>query len=147
MENSKADIKDKIVEIKAYFEKERKTTDEDVFNLISDMNDNIKVNSAQLLSLRKRQVLIEMIAAISDKITFQKNSITIKQKNEIIKHSDLIQKYDWKQKETYINALTANESILLELLINQRDYYINTIKTLDSMQFAIKHKIELLNLQ
>lgn len=147
MENSKADIKDKIVEIKAYFEKERKTTDEDVFSLISDMNDNIKVNSAQLLSLRKRQVLIEMIAAISDKITFQKNAITIKQKNEIIKHNDLIQKYDWKQKETYINALTANESILLELLINQRDYYINTIKTLDSMQFAIKHKIELLNLQ
>lgn len=147
MENGKADIKDKIVEIKAYFEKERKTTDEDVFGLISDMNDNIKVNSAQLLSLRKRQVLIEMIAAISDKITFQKNAITIKQKNEIIKHNDLIQKYDWKQKETYINALTANESILLELLLNQREYYINTIKTLDSMQFAIKHKIELLNLQ
>lgn len=147
MENNKADIKDKIIEIKAYFENERKTTDEDVFNLISDMNDNIKVNSAQLLSLRKRQVLIEMIAAISDKITFQKNAITIKQKNEIIKHNELIQKYDWKQKEIYVNALTANESILLELLINQRDYYINTIKTLDSMQFAIKHKIELLNLQ
>lgn len=147
MENNKADIKDKIIEIKTYFENERKTTDEDVFNLISDMNDNIKVNSAQLLSLRKRQVLIEMIAAISDKITFQKNAITIKQKNEIIKHNELIQKYDWKQKEIYVNALTANESILLELLINQRDYYINTIKTLDSMQFAIKHKIELLNLQ
>ena len=94
-------------------------------------------------ALSYRQILVDMIGSISSKIRTQKAKHDRLYKAAWVSYYTYDYKLSDGQRARFIEADLSEDYQLQELLENQKDFFINSIKTLDNIGFAIKNRIDM----
>jgi hypothetical protein len=135
--------KDKIQQLDEYLIQQR----EDWTLKIRTLTDQLKLgNSLEEVSaytLSYRQILIEHLATMGNRIKTQKGVVDKKYKDKWIEYYSYDYKLTDKMREKFVEADIADDTSILELLITQKNFYEGSIKTLDNMGFAIKNRIDI----
>jgi hypothetical protein len=116
-------------------------------NKIRAVADDLKAGSnlpeVSSYALSYRQILVDMIGSISSKIRTQKAKIDRSYKAAWIGYYTYDYKLSDGQRARFIEADLSEDYQLQELLENQKDFFVNSIKTLDNIGFAIKNRIDM----
>lgn len=94
-------------------------------------------------ALSYRQILVDMIGSISSKIRTQKAKLDRLYKAAWVSYYTYDYKLSDGQRARFIEADLSEDYQLQELLENQKDFFVNSIKTLDNIGFAIKNRIDM----
>ena len=84
-----------------------------------------------------------MIGSISSKIRTQKAKLDRLYKAAWVSYYTYDYKLSDGQRARFIEADLSEDYQLQELLENQKDFFVNSIKTLDNIGFAIKNRIDM----
>jgi hypothetical protein len=114
---------------------------------IREVADELKAGSnlpeVSSYTLSYRQILVDMIASISSKIRAQKAKLDREYKTAWIGYYNYDYKLSDGQRVRFIEADLSEDYQILELLENQKDFFSNSVKTLDNIGFAIKNRIDM----
>jgi len=94
-------------------------------------------------ALSYRQILVDMIGSISSKTRTQKAKLDRLYKAAWVSYYTYDYKLSDGQRARFIEADLSEDYQLQELLENQKDFFVNSIKTLDNIGFAIKNRIDM----
>lgn len=138
-----SESKDKIKQLDDYLSKQR----EDWTSKIKGLTEQLKLGSnleeVSAFTLSYRQILVENLATMGNRIKSQKAAIDIKYKNKWIEYYSFDYKLTDKMREKFVEADIADDTQILELLQTQKGFIEGSIKTLDNMGFAIKNRLDI----
>ena len=131
-------------QISASFKKKREEISCEIQNCVETMGNFKNLKEVQILMLSLRQRLLE------DSHTLLEHSSILRKKyrSERSKHMEQIstnlqQRYQYNEKTVIIDGKTAETKESLDLIENQISFFTDTIKTVDSILFGIKTRVEI----
>lgn len=138
-----AEIKDRIIQLDEYLSKQREDWTLKIKGLTEDLKLGNNLEEVSAYTLSYRQVLVEMLATMGNKIRSQKSTIDKKYKEKWIEYYNFDYKLTDKQRERFVEADISDDSHILELLQTQKSFIEGSVKTLDNMGFAIKNRLDI----
>ncbi len=141
-----AEIKDRIIQLDEYLSKQREDWTLKIKGLTEDLKIGTNLEEVSAYTLSYRQVLVEMLATMGNKIRSQKSTIDKKYKEKWMEYYSFDYKLTDRQREKFVEADIADDTHILELLQTQKSFIEGSVKTLDNMGFAIKNRLDMTRL-
>lgn len=138
-----ADIKEKILKLDDFLGKQRLEWTQKIKELADNLKKGINLEEVSSYTLSYRQILVEHLASMSNRIRTQKSTVDRRYKEKWLEYYNYDYKLTDKQKERFIDADIADEKHMLDLLNSQKSFLEGSIKTLDNMGFAIKNRLDM----
>lgn len=138
-----ADIKEKILKLDDFLGKQRLEWTQKIKELADNLKKGINLEEVSSYTLSYRQILVEHLASMSNRIRTQKSTVDRRYKEKWLEYYNYDYKLTDKQKERFIDADIADEKHMLDLLNSQKLFLEGSIKTLDNMGFAIKNRLDM----
>lgn len=138
-----ADLKDKILKLDEYLGRQRLDWTDKIKELTINLKKGINLEEVSSYSLSYRQILVEQLASMSNKMRAQKATVDQKYKQKWIEYYQYDYKLTDKQRERFLEADLAEDRQLLDLLETQKSFIEASVKTLDNMGFAIKNRLDM----
>ena len=138
-----ADLKDKILKLEEYLGRQRLDWTDKIKELTVNLKKGVNLEEVSSLSLSYRQILVEKLASMSNKMREQKATVDQKYKTKWIEYYQYDYKLTDKQRERFLEADLAEDRQLLDLLETQKSFIEASVKTLDNMGFAIKNRLDM----
>jgi hypothetical protein len=137
------DIKEKILKLDEFLGKQRLEWTQKIKELADQLKKGINLEEVSSYTLSYRQILVEHLASMSNRIRTQKSTVDRRYKEKWLEYYNYDYKLTDKQKERFIDADIADEKHMLDLLDSQKSFLEGSIKTLDNMGFAIKNRLDM----
>ena len=137
------DVKDKITQLDEYLIKQREDWTQKIKGLTEELKLGNNLESVSAYTLSYRQILVEHLATMGNRIKTQKSVVDRKYKDKWIEYYGYYYKLTDKMREKFVEADIADDTNILELLITQKSFFEGSIKTLDNMGFAIKNRLDI----
>lgn len=137
------DVKDKITQLDEYLIKQREDWTQKIKGLTEELKLGNNLESVSAFTLSYRQILVEHLATMGNRIKTQKSVVDRKYKDKWIEYYSYDYKLTDKMREKFVEADIADDTNILELLITQKSFFEGSIKTLDNMGFAIKNRLDI----
>ena len=137
------DVKDKITQLDEYLIKQREDWTGKIKGLTEELKLGNNLESVSAYTLSYRQILVEHLATMGNRIKTQKSVVDRKYKEKWIEYYSYDYKLTDKMREKFVEADIADDTNILELLITQKNFFEGSIKTLDNMGFAIKNRLDI----
>ena len=137
------DVKDKITQLDEYLIKQREDWTGKIKGLTEELKLGNNLESVSAFTLSYRQILVEHLATMGNRIKTQKSVVDRKYKDKWIEYYSYDYKLTDKMREKFVEADIADDTNILELLITQKNFFEGSIKTLDNMGFAIKNRLDI----
>jgi len=137
------DVKDKITQLDEYLIKQREDWTQKIKGLTEELKLGNNLESVSAFTLSYRQILVEHLATMGNRIKTQKSVVDKKYKDKWIEYYSYDYKLTDKMREKFVEADIADDTNILELLITQKNFFEGSIKTLDNMGFAIKNRLDI----
>lgn len=138
-----SDSKDKIKQLDDYLSKQREDWTLKIKGLAEELKLGNNLEGVSAYTLSYRQILVENLATMGNRIKSQKATVDIKYKNKWIEYYSFDYKLTDKMREKFVEADIADDTQILELLLTQKGFIEGSIKTLDNMGFAIKNRLDM----
>ena len=138
-----ADLKDKILKLDEYLGRQRLDWTDKIKELTVNLKKGVNLEEVSSFSLSYRQILVEQLASMSNKMRAQKATVDQKYKTKWIEYYQYDYKLTDKQRERFLEADLAEDRQLLYLLETQKSFIEASVKTLDNMGFAIKNRLDM----
>jgi len=138
-----ADLKDKILKLDEYLGKQRIDWTDKIKELTVNLKKGIELEEVSAYTLSYRQILVEQLASMSNKMRAQKGAVDQKYKQKWIEYYQYDYKLTDKQREKFLEADLADDKQLYDLLETQKSFIEASVKTLDNMGFAIKNRLDM----
>ena len=138
-----ADLKEKILKLDEYLGKQRLDWTEKIKDLTEDLKKGVNLEQVSSYSLSYRQIMVEQLASMSNRIRAQKSVVDQKYKQKWLEYYNYDYKLTDKQREKFVEADLSDDKHMLELLETQKSFIEGTVKTLDNMGFAIKNRLDI----
>ena len=140
------DVKDKITQLDEYLIKQREDWTQKIKGLTEELKLGNNLESVSAFTLSYRQILVEHLATMGNRIKTQKSVVDKKYKDKWIEYYSYDYKLTDKMREKFVEADIADDTNILELLVTQKSFFEGSIKTLDNMGFAIKNRLDICRL-
>jgi hypothetical protein len=137
------DVKDKITQLDEYLIKQREDWTQKIKGLTEELKLGNNLESVSAFTLSYRQILVEHLATMGNRIKTQKSVVDRKYKDKWIEYYSYDYKLTDKMREKFVDADIADDTNILELLVTQKSFFEGSIKTLDNMGFAIKNRLDI----
>ena len=137
------DVKDKITQLDEYLNKQREDWTQKIKGLTEELKLGNNLEDVSAYTLSYRQILVEHLATMGNRIKTQKSVVDRKYKEKWIEYYSYDYKLTDKMREKFVDADIADDTNILELLITQKSFFEGSIKTLDNMGFAIKNRLDI----
>ena len=137
------DVKDKITQLDEYLIKQREDWTQKIKGLTEELKLGNNLESVSAFTLSYRQILVEHLATMGNRIKTQKSVVDRKYKDKWIEYYSYDYKLTDKMREKFVDADIADDTNILELLVTQKGFFEGSIKTLDNMGFAIKNRLDI----
>jgi len=137
------DVKDKITQLDEYLIKQREDWTGKIKGLTEELKLGNNLESVSAYTLSYRQILVEHLATMGNRIKTQKSVVDRKYKDKWIEYYSYDYKLTDKMREKFVEADIADDTNILELLVTQKNFFEGSIKTLDNMGFAIKNRLDI----
>jgi predicted metal-dependent hydrolase len=138
-----ADLKEKILKLDEYLGKQRIDWTDKIKELTVNLKKGIELEEVSAYTLSYRQILVEQLASMSNKMRAQKGTVDQKYKQRWIEYYQYDYKLTDKQRERFLEADLADDKQLYDLLETQKSFIEASVKTLDNMGFAIKNRLDM----
>ena len=138
-----ADVKDKITQLDEYLIKQREDWTQKIKGLTEELKLGNNLENVSAYTLSYRQILVETLATMGNRIKTQKSVVDKKYKDKWIEYYSYDYKLTDKMREKFVDADIADDTNILELLVTQKSFFEGSIKTLDNMGFAIKNRLDI----
>jgi hypothetical protein len=138
-----ADLKEKIVKLDEYLAKQRLEWTETIKDLTVQLKKGINLEEVSSYTLSYRQILVEHMSTMGNRIKTQKAVVDRKYKEKWLEYYNFDYKLTDKQRERFIDADLAEDKQMLSILESQKSFLEGSIKTLDNMGFAIKNRLDM----
>lgn len=138
-----ADLKEKIVKLDEYLAKQRLEWTETIKDLTVQLKKGINLEEVSSYTLSYRQILVEHMSTMGNRIKTQKVVVDRKYKEKWLEYYNFDYKLTDKQRERFIDADLAEDKQMLSILESQKSFLEGSIKTLDNMGFAIKNRLDM----
>lgn len=138
-----ADIKEKIVMLDEYLAKQRIEWTDKIKALTEQLKKGIDLEEVSSYTLSYRQILVEHLSTMGNRIKTQKAVVDRKYKEKWLEYYNYDYKLTDKQKEKFIDADLSDDKQMLSILESQKAFMEGSIKTLDNMGFAIKNRLDM----
>lgn len=138
-----SDSKDKIKQLDDYLSKQREDWTSKIKGLTEQLKLGNNLEEVSAFTLSYRQILVENLATMGNRIKSQKATVDVKYKNKWIEYYSFDYKLTDKMREKFVEADIADDTQILELLQTQKGFIEGSIKTLDNMGFAIKNRLDI----
>lgn len=138
-----SDLKEKILKLDEYLAKQRVEWTEKIKELTEDLKKGTNLEQVSSYTLSYRQILVELLASMSNKIRGQKTAVDQKYKQKWLEYYNYDYKLSDKQREKFVEADISDDKHMLELLETQKSFIEASVKTLDNMGFAIKNRLDM----
>lgn len=138
-----ADVKDKITQLDEYLIKQREDWTQKIKGLTEELKLGNNLEDVSAYTLSYRQILVEHLATMGNRIKTQKSVVDKKYKDKWIEYYSYDYKLTDKMREKFVDADIADDTNILELLVTQKSFFEGSIKTLDNMGFAIKNRLDI----
>lgn len=135
--------KDKISTLDEYLGNQRVEWTSKIRSLTDDLKLGNNLEEVSAFTLSYRQILVENLATMINKIRSQKTVVDGKYKEKWMEYYSFDYKITDKQREKFVEADIADDTHILELLQTQKSFFEGSIKTLDNMGFAIKNRLDI----
>lgn len=135
-------------ELEKRFTEERKDWNDKMFDVINFIKDTKKLTEAQVIQLSYRQMCMDKLTEyriLCDKR--QENYDKLIQKRNAEYENASAVKLSAVDKKVYLAGDYASLNRQIKLISRQIAYFEETIKTLDSLGFAVKNRIEIISNQ
>lgn len=133
----------KIQQLDEYLASQRGEWTKKIREVADELKAGVNLPEVSSYALSYRQILVDMIASISSKIRAQKAKLDREYKTAWIGYYNYDYKLSDGQRVRFIEADLSEDYQILELLGNQKDFFSNSVKTLDNIGFAIKNRIDM----
>ena len=137
------DLKEKILKLDEYLGKQRIDWTDKIKELTVNLKKGIELEEVSAYTLSYRQILVEQLASMSNKMRAQKGAVDQKYKQKWIEYYQYDYKLTDKQRERFLEADLADDKQLYDLLETQKSFIEASVKTLDNMGFAIKNRLDM----
>lgn len=137
------DVKDKITQLDEYLIKQREDWTLKIKGLTEELKLGNNLENVSAYTLSYRQILVEHLATMGNRIKTQKSVVDKKYKDKWIEYYSYDYKLTDKMREKFVDADIADDTNILELLVTQKSFFEGSIKTLDNMGFAIKNRLDI----
>lgn len=137
------DVKDKITQLDEYLVKQREDWTQKIKGLTEELKLGNNLETVSAYTLSYRQILVEHLATMGNRIKTQKSVVDRKYKDKWIEYYSYDYKLTDKMREKFVDADIADDTNILELLVTQKSFFEGSIKTLDNMGFAIKNRLDI----
>ena len=137
------DVKDKITQLDEYLIKQREDWTQKIKGLTEELKLGNNLEDVSAYTLSYRQILVEHLATMGNRIKTQKSVVDKKYKDKWIEYYSYDYKLTHKMREKFVDADIADDTNILELLVTQKGFFEGSIKTLDNMGFAIKNRLDI----
>jgi len=138
-----SDLKEKILKLDEYLAAQRLEWTEKIKQLTEDLKKGSNLEEVSSYTLSYRQILVEQLASMSNRIRGQKSTVDQKYKQKWLEYYNYDYKLTDKQREKFVEADLSDDKHLLELLETQKSFIEASVKTLDNMGFAIKNRLDM----
>lgn len=138
-----SDLKEKILKLDEYLARQRVEWTEKIKELTEDLKKGTNLEHVSSYTLSYRQILVELLASMSNKIRGQKTAVDQKYKQKWLEYYNYDYKLSDKQREKFVEADISDDKHMLELLETQKSFIEASVKTLDNMGFAIKNRLDM----
>jgi len=138
-----SDLKEKILKLDEYLARQRVEWTEKIKELTEDLKKGNNLEQVSSYTLSYRQILVELLASMSNKIRGQRTSVDQKYKQKWLEYYNYDYKLSDKQRERFVEADISDDKHMLELLETQKSFIEASVKTLDNMGFAIKNRLDM----
>lgn len=138
-----ADVKNKITQLDEYLIKQREDWTLKIKELTEELKLGNNLENVSAYTLSYRQILVETLATMGNRIKTQKSVVDKKYKDKWIEYYSYDYKLTDKMREKFVDADIADDTNILELLVTQKSFFEGSIKTLDNMGFAIKNRLDI----
>jgi hypothetical protein len=133
----------KIQQLDEYLAAQRAEWTKKIREVADELKAGVNLPETSSYTLSYRQILVDMMASISSKIRAQKAKLDREYKTAWIGYYNYDYKLSDGQRVRFIEADLSEDYQILELLENQKDFFTNSVKTLDNIGFAIKNRIDM----
>jgi len=137
------EIKERISQLDEYLSKQRDEWTQKIKQLTSDLKLGNNLEEVSAYTLSYRQILVEQLATMGNKIRSQKSVIDKKYKEKWMEYYSFDYKLTDRQREKFVEADIADDTHILEILQTQKSFIEGSVKTLDNMGFAIKNRLDI----
>jgi len=138
-----AESKDKVQQLDAYLSIQRTEWTTKIKALTDDLKLGNNLEEVSAYTLSYRQILVEQLASMGNRIRSQKSIVDKKWKDKWIEYYSYDYKLTDKQRERFVEADLSIDTNILELLHSQKSFIEGSVKTLDNMGFAIKNRLDI----
>mgnify|MGYP000641997178 CR=1 FL=1 len=138
-----ATTKEKLLKLDEFLGKQRLDWTQKIKELTDQLKRGINLEEVSSYTLSYRQILVEHLASMSNRIRTQKTTVDQKYKQKWLEYYNFDYKLTDKQKERFIDADLADDKHMLSILESQKSFLEGSIKTLDNMGFAIKNRLDM----
>ena len=138
-----ARTKEKITTLDNYLSKQREDWTGKIKELTSQLKLGNNLEEVSAFTLSYRQILVEHLATIGNRIRTQKTIVDRRYKEKWIEYYNFDYKITDKQREKFVEADIADDTHVLDLLKDQKSFIEGSVKTLDNMGFAIKNRLDI----
>jgi hypothetical protein len=138
-----SEVKDKITQLDEYLIKQREDWTQKIKGLTEELKLGNNLEDVSAYTLSYRQILVEHLATMGNRIKTQKSVVDKKYKDKWIEYYSYDYKLTDKMREKFVDADIADDTNILELLVTQKGFFEGSIKTLDNMGFAIKNRLDI----
>jgi hypothetical protein len=138
-----ATTKEKLLKLDEFLGKQRLDWTQKIKELADQLKRGINLEEVSSYTLSYRQILVEHLASMSNRIRTQRTTVDQKYKQKWLEYYNFDYKLTDKQRERFIDADLADDKHMLDLLESQKSFLEGSIKTLDNMGFAIKNRLDM----
>jgi septation ring formation regulator EzrA len=135
--------KDRIQQLDNYLSIQRTEWTAKIKSLTDDLKLGNNLEEVSAYTLSYRQILVEQLATMGNRIRSQKSVVDKKWKEKWIEYYSYDYKLTDKQRERFVEADLSVDTNILDLLNSQRGFIEGSVKTLDNMGFAIKNRLDI----
>jgi hypothetical protein len=137
------ELKEKILKLDEYLGKQRIDWTDKIKELTVNLKKGIELEEVSAYTLSYRQILVEQLASMSNKMRAQKATVDQRYKQKWIEYYQYDYKLTDKQRERFLESDLAEDKQLYDLLETQKSFIEASVKTLDNMGFAIKNRLDM----
>lgn len=134
---------DKIQQLDDYLSKQRTDWTSKIKTLTEELKLGNNLEEVSAYTLSYRQILVEHLATMGNRIKSQKATVDKKYRDKWIEYFSYDYKLTDKMREKFVEADISDDTQILELLITQKGFIEGSVKTLDNMGFAIKNRLDI----
>lgn len=134
---------DKIKQLDNYLSKQREEWTSKIKALTDDLKRGTNLEEVSAYTLSYRQILVEQLAIMGNRIKSQKATVDRRWKEKWIEYYNYDYKLTDKMREKFVEADIADDTQILEFLNTQKSFIEGSVKTLDNMGFAIKNRLDI----